>query len=305
MRPFYVGIDSEFKEKWILPFGVNDSILGSSFNVTPLNDSVYMGVGFKWETGEDQNSILMFFNSEGEELGYNQIYNDAIGPDITDNITGDVARLNDTLFITTALFGPGAGINANGEFIIDTAANIYKIEQRPNTRGRSVLVKTFDNKFTIGCNYKHSSTNYDIYLYKINDSLQHDTVYTGNYVYNSLCPYQIESGIIDITDCMIWTDVKETPSPGEYYAGLKTVHIKAYPNPIKEGEVTFSYLNTKNFRNLELKCFNIFGELVYEEKVYQYQGESKVNVSNWSKVMYIGVVYNNGIVVGDCKFVIQ
>ncbi len=69
MRPFYIGIDNEFKEKWILPFGVNDSIIGSAFNLIPLNDSVYMGVGFKWETGEDQNSILMFFNGDGEELG--------------------------------------------------------------------------------------------------------------------------------------------------------------------------------------------------------------------------------------------
>ena len=26
IRPFFIGIDSEFKEKWILPFGVNDSL---------------------------------------------------------------------------------------------------------------------------------------------------------------------------------------------------------------------------------------------------------------------------------------
>ena len=129
---------------------------------------------------------------------------------------------------------------------------MYKSESRPNTEGISTLIKTFDDKYVIGCTYRHPNNNKDIYLYKINDSLEMDTVYTGNYVYDSLCPYQIESGIIDITDCLLITDVGEVPTPQEYFAGLNTIPVKAYPNPVKENQITFSYQNTEHHQNMEL-----------------------------------------------------
>jgi len=294
-----------FNEKWILPFAVNDTILGNAYNVIALNDSVYMGVGYRVMTGFDQFSVFMYFNSNGEELGFSDIPNEEVGPDIEDNITVDIARINNSLFVTSTLFGPGEGYNEYGEFIVDTAANIYKIESHPNTEGISTLIKTFDNKYVIGCTYEHANGNEDIYMYKINDSLQHDTVYTGNYTYDSLCPYQIESGIIDITDCLLVTDVGEVPTPEEYFASLNTVPIKAYPNPVNGNQITFQYQNTEHHQNMELKCFNVFGELVHKERVYPFQGESKVNVQDWRAGIYVVLVYSKGQVVGQAKFVVQ
>lgn len=304
MRPFFIGIDNEFKEKWILPFGVDDSIIGSATNIIPLNDSVYMGTGFVWETGSEQNTIFMFIKSDGEELGYSQIYNDSIGSDIEDNVTSDIARLNDTLFITSTVFGSDEEMANYGEFIVDTAGNIFKKESRPNTEGISTIIKTFDDKYIIGCSYKQPNGR-DIYLYKINDSLQMDTIYPGTYTYDSLCPYQIQSGIVDISDCMLITDVGEVPTPEEYFASIQTIHIKAYPNPTTDGEITLSLQNTEQHEEMELHCFNIFGQEVHTERVYPHQGETRINVQKWKSGIYLAVVYSDGKPVGRAKFIIQ
>ena len=132
-----------------------------------------------------------------------------------------------------------------------------------------------------------------------------DTVYPGNYTYDSLCPYQIQSGIIDITDCLLVTDVGETPTPKEYFASLNTIPIKAYPNPVNGNEVTFELQNTQHHQNMELRCFNVFGKEVHSENVYQYQGESKINIQHWKQGMYVALVYSDGNVVGQAKFVVR
>jgi hypothetical protein len=190
--------------------------------------------------------------------------------------------------------------------IVDTAGNIYQYEMREqSTSGWTKMVKTFDGKYTIGCGWEEGKTDWDIYMYKINEDLEHDTIYSGNYTYDSLCPNQIQSGNIDISDCLIITDVGEIPSPEEYYISLQTILIKAYPNPVKENQITFELQNTEHHKNMELKVFNVFGKMVHKEKVYQYQGESKVNIQNWQKGVYFAIVYSNGNIAGKTKFIVQ
>ncbi len=56
---------------------------------------------------------------------------------------------------------------------------------------------------------------------------------------------------------------------------------------------------------MELRCFDVFGNPVHAEKIYQFQGESKVNIQNWQAGMYMALIYSNNKVVGQCKFVVQ
>jgi len=39
--------------------------------------------------------------------------------------------------------------------------------------------------------------------------------------------------------------------------------------------------------------------------VYQHQGEAIIKISNWKKGMYVVLVYSDGRVVGECKFVVK
>ena len=306
LRPLFVFIDEHFEEQWILPFGVSDTIIGMGYHSTSLNDSTFMGVGIRRLGGSKNNSLLMFFNEDGEQLGFTQFPNEDIQPGLTSNAINDISRLNDTLFLASTNFGFGDDPWPWGEMIIDTAGNIYSYEIRPDyTSGWTTLVKTFDDKYTIGCGWLDDELKWDIYMYKINENLEHDTIYPGTYTYDSLCPYQIQSGEIDLSDCMIITNVEETPSPKEYYTNLKTIPVKAYPNPSTTGMITLEYQNTRHHQNMELRCFNIFGEQVHKETIYPHQGKSVITISTWQKGIYLGLVYSNGQVVGKVKFVIR
>ncbi|MFW5726176.1 MAG: hypothetical protein ACOCX0_06990, partial [Bacteroidota bacterium] len=99
LRPFFLGIDSAFNEKWILPFAVNDSIHGVAYNTIALNDSVYMGVGHRRGV-YNKNTLLMFYNKHGEVLGYHQITNGDFGSNVDFNVISEVKPINDSMFIS-------------------------------------------------------------------------------------------------------------------------------------------------------------------------------------------------------------
>ena len=305
-RPLFIGIDSLFNEKWILPFYPLDSIFGKAYKSIPLNDSVFMGVGIRRFYNNEDFSLLMFYNKDGEELGYNEILNDQIGPDINSNEIRNITKINDSLFITGSVFGPDFSENPVGEMVIDTAANIYNLQSHPNTVSFIPgLIKTYDNNYVIATSIEETKGDKDIYVYKIDENLEDVPFDPTPHTYDSLCPGGIQSGTIDLTSCFVWTNIRDAPSPKEYYESIRKIPVKAYPNPATQGTITFEYKNTEHHRNIELRCFDIYGEEIHKEKVYRYQGESVVDIGSWRKGMYVAVVYNEGLPVGQCKFVVQ
>ena len=304
LRPLFIGIDSIFNEKWILPFAALDSVYGDAFKTIPLNDSVFMGVGIRRFYNNEDFSLLMFYNKDGEELGYNEILNDQIGPDINSNEIRNITKINDSLFITGSVFGPDFSENPVGEMVIDTAANIYNLQSHPNTVSFIPgLIKTYDNNYVIATSIEETKGDKDIYVYKIDENLNDVPFDPTPHTYDSLCPGGIQSGTIDLTSCFVWTNIRDAPSPKEYYESIRKIPVKAYPNPATQGTITFEYKNTEHHRNIELRCFDIYGEEIHKEKVYRYQGESVVDIGSWRKGMYVAVVYSNGLPVGQCKFV--
>ncbi|GAB4324962.1 MAG: hypothetical protein Kow00127_17650 [Bacteroidales bacterium] len=295
-----------------------------------------MGVGKRLGNNSEVFSLLMFYDKNGNELGYNQIYNYQISPDNKRNHIRDIVRINDTLFLAGVYYGPENSGNPVGEFVIDTAANLYNFEPRPNTVASPSIIKTYDNNYVIATTVKEANpAKTDIYVYKIDENLN-DVPFDSTYHnYDNLCPGGIQSGTIDLSDCFVWTDISEIPTPQEYYASLKQIPVKAYPNPVTGNQVTFEYEHTEylppsppsvppeggkeparlpggkepahlpGVKEPALMIFNVYGEKVYEERIYRYQGASIVNVSGWQKGMYFGVVYSNGKVAGKCKFVVN
>jgi len=132
-RPLFIMLDSLFNEQWIIPFGVNDSIVGKVHYTIHLNDSVYMGVGVRRLEGVEQNSLMMYFNNQGEEMGFIQIPNENIEPGLISNQINDITRLNDTLFLASVNYGYENTTDYPwGEMLLDTSGNIYKYGPRSN-----------------------------------------------------------------------------------------------------------------------------------------------------------------------------
>jgi len=61
----------------------------------------------------------------------------------------------------------------------------------------------------------------------------------------------------------------------------------------------------ESFNNMELKCFDVYGKEVHSENVYQYQGESILDIQNWEAGVYFVIVYVDGKPLCECKFVVR
>ncbi|HPW43823.1 MAG TPA: T9SS type A sorting domain-containing protein [Bacteroidales bacterium] len=305
LRPLFIGINSDFKEKWVKPFYALDSVFGIAETIIPINDSVLMGGGIRRATfGEDANSLLMFITTDGNEIGYSQIRNYQIGSEIKVNYISELERVNDSLFIAASVFGTHPGVNPVGEFIIDTSCNLYNFQSRPNTETKPSMVKTYDNNFVINANIKVGNY-FKLYLYKIDSNLESVPLDTTQYVYDSLCPHTIQSGTIDLTDCLVIQSIDELPSPDEYYESIRWIPVKAYPNPVSGQELTIEFENTQHHSNIELRLYDAFGKEVHRRRIYTGQQDISLDVGHWPPGLYLVVVYSNGGAVGQCKVVVE
>ena len=304
LRPLFIGIDSYFKEKWMLPFYALDSVFGEARALLPLNDTVILGIGSRWSDGYNMNTLIMAFNDKGEELAYFQIPNEAIGTNIDFNAVREFEKLNDSLFISPVYLGV-EGEQHFGEIVYDIRGILHNNSIRDIYKYSTVFTKTNTNDFVIAASVEGNPSGSDIYLYKIDENLQSVPFDTTQHVYDSLCPHTIQSGTINLTDCLIVTDIGELPGPAEYYESLRWISINAYPNPVREGKVTLEFENTKHHQNMEICCYNNFGREIHRQKIYKGQQDTDVNVSAWGKGVYIAVIYSNGGAVGKVKFVVE
>jgi hypothetical protein len=307
----FIGIDENFEEKWIVEFGIQDSLLGKAETVVPINDTLFMGVGrhrYVNENGDmDKNSWLMYFNNKGEEVGYKILHDEQFGSEVLESCLYEVEQIEDDKYLLSAGY-----LNSeiddynNGDLVADTAGNVYNYAIRENSRGGIYLAKTFDKKFILNTDYQlPNQTTCDIYLYKINENLEQDTVYPGNYTYDSLCKHPIQSGIIDLGGCDVITGIGEIPTLEDYNQKLQTIPVTASPNPTNTGEILLEFENTSLFDNLELKVFDVFGKQVHTGKILPHQGAARLNVSNWARGMYVATVFSNGQIKGKCKVVVE
>lgn len=302
LRPLFIGIDSLFNEKWVLPFYALDSVYGDAYKTIPLNDSVFMGVGIRRLPYSLDFGLLMFYNKDGEEMGYSEVSNEQIGPNIQSNHFRDVASINDSLFISSSLFGPDISSNPGGVLVFDTAGNLYNILSKPNTTSAK-LIKTYDNNYLFAANIEESKGDKDIYIYKIDEHLNDVPFDPTPRNYDSLCPGGIQPGNTNLDDCLIWTDIGEAPGPAQYYQSLRWIPMNAYPNPVKGGKVRLEFENTEHHYNLVLRIYNHTGHSIHSQRIYKGQQDTDVIISAWPKGFYIAVIYSNGGAVGKVKFV--
>jgi len=313
LRPMFIGINEKFEEQWIVEFGINDSLLGKAETVVSINDTLFMGVGryrFINETGDmDKKAWLMFFNHQGEPVGYKILDDDQFGPEVLETCLFEVEQIKDDKYLLSAGYLNSEINDYNkGDLVVDTAGNVYNYAIREHTTsgGNIYLAKTFDKKFTLNADYRlPNQTTSDILLYKINENLEQDTLYPSSYTYDSLCGHTIESGVIDLGGCDVITGIGEIPTLEQYNQKLQTIPVTASPNPTNTGEILLEFENTGLFDNLELKVFDVFGKQVHTGKILPHQGAARLDVSNWGSGVYVAVVFSYGEMKGKCKVVVE
>ncbi len=312
LRPMFIGIGEMFDEQWVVEFGIGDSLLGKATSVIAINDTLFMGAGrhrFVENGVDDQESWLMFFNHRGEQVGYHMIEDEQFGQEVIESVLYEIEHLaDDKYFVSAGVVYDVIDYHTVGELVIDTAGNVYNCTINEHTwgGGANYLKKTFDNKYVLASSITQpGQSESDILLTKVNENLEHDTLYPGNYTYDSLCRHTIESGVIDLAGCDVITGIGEIPTLEEYREGLQSIPIKASPNPSGTGEVLLEMENTGLHTNMQLKVYNVYGKQIHSEMVYPHQGAARIKVSQWPAGMYIATILSNGQVKGKCKVVVE
>ncbi|MEZ5082403.1 MAG: hypothetical protein R2750_02965 [Bacteroidales bacterium] len=167
LRPLFIKVDSLFNEEWVLPFGVADSIVGEAYGTIALNDSVYFGMGVRRSSATyNKNSLLMFFNDQGEEIGYNQIANEGFGENVEFNLMAKIAPIDDTSFVTKFYIGKNDTVY-HGETIIDTSGTIHEMQIRGTGGAIPDMIKTQDNNFLVAIEVEENKGDKDIWVYNL------------------------------------------------------------------------------------------------------------------------------------------
>ncbi|MCF8236070.1 MAG: T9SS type A sorting domain-containing protein [Bacteroidales bacterium] len=146
----------------------------------------------------------------------------------------------------------------------------------------SYVRKTFDNKLLFFTNkYDEELDEFDAYLFKLNTELGSDSIYTQQFNYDSLCPYQIESDTIVQDNCGLIVGGEEIYVPKE--DGLRRIEV--YPNPASSKFIIRCSIFEIQKSNVAI--FDLFGRKVKEIKVPKGKEEIIVDVESWQKGLYL------------------
>jgi hypothetical protein len=184
----------------------------------------------------------------------------------------------------------------------------------PNHAGNSSLISIsgleglagIDGALEIRCNHAITSlTGLD----NLNSNSITDLSITANWSLSechllSICDYLASpNGTIDIqgndTGCNSVEEVEEACES----QGVEDINIMPFtihPNPSDNGYIT---LTLDNPHNLQLSCFNNFGQQIHQQEITG--SETIIDVSTWSPGIYLAVVVEDGKPVGRSKFVVR
>ena len=305
LKPMFIKVDSSFNKEWFLPYGMNDTIIGIAKGANSLDSINIQGYGlyYPYINSDTLNSLLMNFYTDGTEKTHIGISNNQIGNNVRNNFILRLILKNDSNYIVAAKYGEGNLINPMGEWIMDTAGNIFQKQQHINTTGSNLcpLVKMNNNKYQFVYQYNYS----DILLYKLNADLTQAEIDTTTYVYDSLCDHPVLSDTIHLDDCDIITATPEFPTPAAYYAARQKVELTAYPNPVSGNAVHFKLKYTKYHGNMQLTVYDISGRPMAKTAVAAGQKEAQISVSGFSPGLYIAVITDGKGVLGKGAFTVE
>jgi hypothetical protein len=249
IKPYFIKTDTSAEELWNLkwPVGAGGFAGRSAFS----SDGMIYNASSIQFPGIPKVPYLLKFSTDGDvidqypllgadtvERGGAQsllIMNDStvyIGLTWTDNLMYDPAYCD---IIKT---------DTMGEIILQR--RLIDDAYPPTT-----IIKSFDDKI-LAIGYFHVDSNWDIYLWKMNQNLEDDTLYTQPITYDSLCPYEIQSDTLPL-DCGLFVNIDELPTQEQYEST-----IKISPNPARDW-VVLTLPDVVAAGKVEVLVYDVFG----------------------------------------------
>lgn len=323
-RSLFAMINAEGETKWVLPFGLNDSINGHSLNIVEKPNGTFLGLGAYWEPGKNNNT---FYNKDKPKHDWDYLeyeYRnglimeiDANGSEIN-HFIADFTNIDldykyqvfSDLYFIDSVAVIGGGFNDDvplkvGEIIIDTNFfdddfNVYHRIKHENAYEPFSYALTNDSKLLCAATDRYANDELYTYLTKLNRNLEQDSVYTANYEYDYLCDQEIESGTIYFDDCNLILATEEIQTNNEN--PNQQVHIQLAPNPAAE-KIRLNFRNMEYQEQVKLQITSMLGQQVYKTTLIKGQTEQDVVIKKWQLGIYFVQLYSNGKIVGQNRFV--
>jgi hypothetical protein len=224
-KPFFIKTDTSGVELWNIkwPTGFGGYAGRSAFTT---NGMIYNASSIQFP-GIPKIPYLLKFNENGQVIDQFPL----MGIDTV--VRGGAQSLvivNDSIIYTGLTWSDNPSYDPAYCDILktDTLGNII-IQRRLLTDDHppTSILNSFDGKI-VAIGYFHVDNNWDIYMWKMNENLEDDTLYTQPLVYDSLCPYEIQSDTV-LLDCGLFVNIDEIPTKEEYEST-----IKISPNPARD-----------------------------------------------------------------------
>jgi hypothetical protein len=278
-KQYYIKTDSLGNFQWETVVHSDNNLVGGDAWTTTLNpDSSYYYSSishYYFETNFSSPGLAKM------DLDGNVI---AIYDIITGYINGGLSYarfINDSVMAASCGWGNTVDDIVDYAVLIDTMGNILNMEYLVQDIYGSILRVTGDQKLVYQYNTYHNSQ-FDVYLRKLNQDLEDDTIYTIPCTYDSLCPYQIVSDTIVQDDCGLIVGIAEQEKGRR---GEGEVLIKVWPNPAREW-ISLTFPDIIAPGKVNLVVYNVFGQAVIKETVLPFNRISSLNISSLSPGMY-------------------
>ncbi len=302
LRALFIKVDQMGNEEWVLPFG-KSSLLLSTGNVFVESNDYFSGFGSHYT--DSLNPIIMNFDYHGNEIDYHILENDTLFNNCFDYYFSSYAEQLENGYFNLAihhnyeLYG-----KANwGQVILDEEYHVISTFRQGRSFVPAIMAKSSDNKYIQASKTPELAEPYysDIFMFKLNENLEYDSIYTEVYEYDYECDQEIESGFIYFNDCQMIVGTEDIPNPQQYYEQKQKVHIIASPNPALE-EIKLAFENTENHQQMTLRITSILGQQVYEQPLQKAQTEQSILLKDWQEGLYLIQVIANGKVVSLGRF---
>lgn len=250
--------------------------------LSPDSNYFYSSVSHYYHNPTQNAPALVKMDMQGQVIGiYDLAEKDDLGK------LFQATFINDSILAGSAIWG-SEGYSSPKAILFDTLGVILDSAFLVDNHYLSYVRKTFDNKLLFFTNkYDEELDEFDAYLFKLNTELGSDSIYTQQFNYDSLCPYQIESDTIVQDNCGLIVGGEEIFIPKEN--GLSGIEV--FPNPANQKFVVRCSLFVE--RNCVIQVFDLFGRKVKEIKVPKGKEQIVIDVESWQRGLYL-VRVNSG-----------
>lgn len=293
-KPYYIKTDSFGNFEWETVVHKGLKSPGGYAWTTILNtvsSAYYSALAHKYYDPAVYKAALLKLNLNGS---VDTIYD----LNTTENVTTlyEINFLNDSLIMGAATWDYG-NTDDRKAVIIDTVGNIINSAHMIDDIYTTKTEVTFDKKLLYLTTTVDQNDNFSTYLFKLNQQLQSDTLYTAQYTYDSLCPYQITNDTIVQDNCgLIVGGVEINAEP-------EMEEIIIYPNPAHTSFTVQCSLFEQ--QSCLVEVMDMLGRKVAQTNSVTGISKVDINTTGWQKGLYLIRVSCEGKVISSERVVVE